>query len=149
MTQKNDHESGALNAAIGFLSVLLCLLIFGLLARLVYPHIRNKKTEKNRNLVSNVIQVAVLNGCGVSGVGDKLTTSLRNHGFDVVKTGNFRNFEMKHTTVISRLPDPTDAEKVAKALGIDKVHVITEASKNYYLDAAIVIGEDYQSLKLK
>lgn len=56
---------------------------------------------------------------------------------------------MKHTTVISRIPNPTDAEKVAKALGVDKTHVITEASKNYYLDAAIVIGADYQSLKLK
>jgi hypothetical protein len=150
MPQKEDRESGALNAVIGFLSVLLFLLIFGLIARLIYPHIHSSRTAKNhRSLISNVIQVAVLNGCGARGVADKFTSALRRHGFDVVKTGNFKNFNMKHTTVISRLPNSANAEKVAKALGINKAYVITEASKNYYLDVAIVIGSDYHSLKLK
>lgn len=149
MSQKDSPESGILNTVIGFLSVLLFLLVFGLIARLVYPHIHNERTAKNRNLISNVIQVAVLNGCGVNGIGDKFTSALRSHGFDVVKTGNFKSFNMKHTTIISRLPDPAAAEKVAKFLGVEKAHVITEASKNYYLDAAIVIGSDYHSLKLK
>lgn len=89
MSQKDDSGSGTLNAAIGFLGVLLCLLIFGLIARLVYTHNQNNRTAKNSNLISNVIQVAVLNGCGVNGIADKFTNALRKHGFDVVKWGTF------------------------------------------------------------
>lgn len=149
MSQKDASDSGALNAIIGFLGLLLCILLVGLFIRFIFPHVSSSRAEENRDLVSNVVQVAVLNGCGVSGVANKFTDKLREDGFDVVKTGNFSNYDMKYTTVISRLSDPSNAKKVAKALGIDKSHVITEASKNYYLDAAVVIGADYHSLKLK
>lgn len=149
MPQKDDSGSGALNAIIGFLGLLLCILLVGLFIRFIYPNVQNSQIQKNRDLVSDVIQIAVLNGCGVSGIADKFTDKLRNEGFDVVKIGNFSNFNMKHTTVISRLPDPTNARKVAQALGVDKDRVITEASENYYLDATVVIGSDYHSLNLK
>jgi hypothetical protein len=56
---------------------------------------------------------------------------------------------MKHTTVISRTQNKNNAERVARALGIKPSHILTEASKNYYLDATIIIGSDYHSLKLK
>ncbi|HYW35961.1 MAG TPA: LytR C-terminal domain-containing protein [Balneolaceae bacterium] len=148
MTQEDSSNTFALNSIIGFLGLLLCLLLFGLFSRLVYPRIQNKRAANSNKLIGNVIQVAVLNGCGAHGIADKITTKLRHNGFDVVRTGNFKNFNMKHTTVISRTPNKTNAEKVAKALGVAKSHVLVESSHNYYLDATIVIGSDYHSLKL-
>jgi len=149
MSSEDSSNSLALNAIIGFLGLLLCLLLFGLFSRLIYPRMEHIRSASSHKLIGNIIQVAVLNGCGVRGVADKITAKLRKNGFDVVKTGNFHNFNMQHTTVIARRPDRSNAEKVARALGIAKSHVITESSHNYYLDATIVIGSDYKSLNLK
>jgi hypothetical protein len=146
---KNDNSNTfALNAVIGFLSLLLCLLIFGLFSRLIYPRIQNQRTENEPELVSNIIQLEVLNGCGVAGLADTFTSTLRKNGFDVVQSGNFDNFNMQHTTVISRTPNKDNARLVAEALGIDESQILVEASDDFYLDATVVIGSDYRSLKL-
>jgi len=149
MTPKSDESNSfVLNAVIGFLSLLLVLLLFGLFTRIVYPRIQNKRAEKNPNLIGKVIQLEVLNGCGVPGLANDFTTALRKNGFDVVETGNFKNFDMQHTVVIARTPDEKNAQRVAEALGVDPKNVFVESSNDFYLDATVVIGSDYKSLKL-
>jgi len=146
---KNDNSNTfALNAVIGFLGLLLCLLVFGLFSRLIYPRIQNQRAQEEPELIGTVIQLEVLNGCGVAGLADTFTSTLRNNGFDVVQSGNFDNFNMQHTTVISRTPGKDNARRVAEALGIDESRILVEASEDFYLDATIVIGSDYRSLKL-
>ncbi|MEL7833796.1 LytR C-terminal domain-containing protein [Fodinibius sp. Rm-B-1B1-1] len=148
MTSKNsDTNSFALNASIGFLSLLLTLLIFGLFTRVVYPRIENQRATENPELISNIIQLEVLNGCGVPGLANEFTSVLRKNGFDVVETGNFKNFDMENTVVIARTFDAENAKRVADALGIAEKHVFIEASEDFYLDATVVIGSDYESLK--
>jgi len=149
MTSKNDESNSfVLNAIIGFLSLLLVLLLFGLFTRVVYPRIQNKRAEKNPNLIGKVIQLEVLNGCGVPGLANNFTTTLRKNGFDVVETGNFKNFDMQNTVVIARTTDEKNAQRVADALGVDPKNVFVESSDDFYLDATVVIGSDYKSLKL-
>ena len=149
MTPKNsDSNSFALNAVIGFLSLLLVLLVFGLFTRIIYPRIENQRAEGNPELIGNVIQLEVLNGCGVPGLANKFTSALRKSGFDVVETGNFKNFDMQNTVVIARTFDAENARRVAEALGISSEHVFIEASEDFYLDATVVIGSDFKSLKL-
>ncbi len=148
MTKKDSSNTFALNAVIGFLSLLLCLLVFGLFSRLIYPRIQNQRAEDQQELISNVIQLEVLNGCGVAGLADQFTSTLRKSGFDVVESGNFDNFNMEHTTVIARTIDRDNARRVARALGIDEDNILVEASDDFYLDATVVIGSDYRSLKL-
>jgi flagellar biosynthesis/type III secretory pathway M-ring protein FliF/YscJ len=147
-TKNNASNSFALNAVIGFLSLLLVLLVFGLFTRIIYPRIENKRTEQNSELIGDVIQLEVLNGCGVPGLANNFTSSLRKSGFDVVETGNFKNFDMQNTVVIARTFDKENAQRVAKALGISPEHVFIEASEDFYLDATVVIGSDFKSLKL-
>ncbi|HET6527330.1 MAG TPA: LytR C-terminal domain-containing protein [Balneolaceae bacterium] len=144
----SESNSFALNAAIGFLSLLLVLLVSGLFTRLVYPRIQNKRVGNNPELIGNIIQLEVLNGCGVPGLAGEFTTALRKSGFDVVETGNFKNFDMQNTVVISRTLNDENARRVAEALGIHPKNIFIEASEDYYLDATIVIGSDYKSLKL-
>lgn len=148
MANKKESNTFALNAAIGFLSLLLVLLIFGLFTRVVYPRIQNQRAEEQPQLIGDIIQLEVLNGCGVSGLANQFTSALRKNGFDVVETGNFDNFDMQETIIISRTYDTDNAIRVADALGIDSKNILVEASDDFYLDATIVIGSDYNSLNL-
>lgn len=146
--KNNESNSFALNAAIGFLSLLLLLLVFGLFTRLIYPRIDTLRSTDSSQLIGNVIQLEVLNGCGVPGLANDFTSTLRKNGFDVVETGNFKNFNMQNTVVIARTFDDENARRVAEALGINQENVFIEASEDFYLDATVVIGSDYKSLNL-
>jgi hypothetical protein len=146
--RKEDSNSFALNAAIGFLSLLLVLLVFGLFTRIIYPRIESQRAPEDDKLIGKVIQLEILNGCGVPGLANNFTSTLRKNGFDVVETGNFENFNMTNTVVIARTISAENAQRVADAIGVDPKNVFVEASKDFYLDATVVIGSDYESLTL-
>lgn len=149
MTEKSSQSShSVLNAVIGFLGLLLFLLVIGLFSRVIYPRIETQRSENQPQLIGDVIQVEVLNGAGVSGLASQFTSTLRNNGFDVVQTGNFDNFDMAKTIVISRSFDTSNADRVARALGISEENILVEASDDFYLDATIVIGSDFNSLNI-
>ena len=99
-----------------------------------------------------IIQLNVLNGCGVTGVADRFTDYLRSHDFDVVELGNYMvngsiNYNVDETFVIDRIGNKANALKVAKILGIESVRVIQQINKDYFLDVSLVIGKDYYKLK--
>ncbi len=144
----SDYSSITLNAAIGFLGVLLFILIFALVTRLVYPRIVADRADPDPALISNVIQIEVLNGCGVPGLATAYTGTLRSYGFDVVETGNFDHFNIENTFVVSRSRNRENAKRVASAIGISEERVILEQSHEYYLDVTLVLGSDYESLNL-
>lgn len=137
-----------LNAVIGFLSLLLLVLLGAFFTRMFFPRIQNTRTNAQAQLISKVIQVEVLNGCGVPGIASRYTHILRKNGFDVVESGNFDNFDVTHTFIIDHSGHIENARRVARALGVNPKRVIEERSKDYYLDATIVVGSDYNSLKL-
>lgn len=150
MTKNSDEnpKTYALNAVIGFLALLLFLLLFGLFTRIIYPRIQNQRAEDRPELIGEIIQLEVLNGCGVPDLANRFTSALRKNGFDVVETGNFDNFDMQKTIVISRTYNTENAKRVADALGVSEDNILVEASDDFYLDATVVIGSDYESLKL-
>jgi hypothetical protein len=135
-----------LNAAIGFLSVLLIALLIALGTRVIYPRILNTRVEANSQLISNVIQIEVLNGCGVAGIANRYTSVLRKNGFDVVETGNFDHFNLEQTIVISRSGVMENARQIASALGISEENILREESPDFYLDVTVVIGHDFEQL---
>jgi len=145
---KSEQEGFILNAAIGFLSVLLFVLLIALLLRVVYPRIQSERAAEDPILISNIIQLEVLNGCGIPGIATRFTSTLRSYGFDVVESGNFDNFEMTETILISRNGNMQNASRVARALGIPEERILLEKSADFYLDATLVIGSDYQSLNI-
>lgn len=145
----SEQEGFALNAAIGFLSVLLFILIIALLFRVVYPRIQSDRIEEDPILISDIIQLEVLNGCGVPGLATEFTSVLRNYGFDVVESGNFDNFDMTETIIISRNGNLDNSIRIAQALGLPEDRILIEKSTDFYLDATLVIGSDYQSLNIE
>jgi hypothetical protein len=72
---------------------------------------------------------------------------LRRRGFDVVEVGDYRSFDEERSKVIDRVGDLETARKVANALGIPEDQVLQEIRLDYFLDATIVIGKDYATLR--
>lgn len=148
MRNGEDRSSLFLHVAIGFLSVLLALLLLALVYRMIVPRIENQRDADDPILISDIIQLEVLNGCGVPGLANRFTTTLRRHGFDVVESGNFDHFNMNETILVSRNGDQGAARRIARALGLPPERIITEASGDFFLDATLIIGADYDTLDL-
>lgn len=126
-------------------SILSVFAIFLLITTISKTGIFNPSTKeeiKARN-VQQLIQVEVLNGCGVAGVGDALTDLLRKKGIDVVKTGNYRSFSVDNTFIIDRVNNSETAFKVADSLSLEKQLIITEINKSLFIDLTIVVGKDF------
>lgn len=117
----------------------------------IYIKLTNPKSTSNgvsdNQTVSEIIQVEVLNGCGVGGIADRFTDFLRNNKFDVVNMGNYIRFDMDETIVIDRTGNKANALFVAKALGVKSENVIQQLNNDYFLDVSIVIGRDYYTLQ--
>lgn len=137
-----------LNSAIGFLSVLLMILLIALATRLIYPRIVNERAVQDQALISNVIQMEVLNGAGVTGLANQFTHTLRRFGFDVVETGNFDHFDVPNTLIISRNGQMENARRVARAIGVEDQFIMREESPEFYLDVTLIIGSDFENLNL-
>lgn len=147
-SNKKESNTFVLNSVIGFLSLLLLILLLALGTRIIYPRIENQRADDTPELIGDIIQIEVLNGCGVAGLANRFTSALRKNGFDVVETGNFDNFDVDETLVIARTFKRENAMRVAEALGVSEKNIIIEASDDFYLDATVVIGSDYQTLNL-
>lgn len=87
-----------------------------------------------------------MNGCGVSGIADKLTDYLRANNIDVVNLGNYRSFEIENSIVIGRNDKIKNAEKVASIVGLDENSIIQHTNPDYLLDVTFVLGKDYRNL---
>ena len=94
-----------------------------------------------------IIQVGVRNGCGEDGVAADARNYLVRSGFDVVEVGNYSTFSLDSSMVIDRVGNRAAARRVARALGIPARRVQQEVGDEYYLDATVVLGADYRTLK--
>lgn len=151
MAKNSNAESPRhllLNSLIGFLGVLLFVLIIALFSRILYPRVVADRVQKDPALISEVIQLEVLNGCGTTGIATRFTDKLRDYGFDVVETGNFDHFDVSKTFVVSRSGQMENAYRVANTLGISPEQVLREQSPDFYLDVTLIIGSDFESLNL-
>lgn len=147
-TSGSENQEFLLNSVLGFLSLLLVVLIFAVSSRLFVPRIETNRSQQDF-LIGDIIQVEVLNGCGVPGIATRFTNILRKNGFDVVESGNFETFDITETLVIDRTGNLDNTRKVASALGISDINILQEISADFFLDATIVIGSDYNELNLK
>ncbi|MCD6307584.1 MAG: LytR C-terminal domain-containing protein [Candidatus Latescibacteria bacterium] len=95
------------------------------------------------------VKVAVLNGCGRSGLAAMFAEKLRAEGFDVVNGfgENADSFDFDVSVVIDRKGGNHDkAESAAQALGIE--NVIEQRSDDVYIieEVTVVLGRDWNTL---
>jgi hypothetical protein len=144
--KKAGHHSTNLFLIISnlILSILILFLGYSLLVKL---NVFGENPEFD-NLVKykENMQIEVLNGCGIDGIADMFTDSLRKKNIDVVNTGNYRSYNIDNSIVIDRTGNIYNAEYVAEVIGIDNKQVIQQKNKNYFLDITLIIGKDYKQL---
>ena len=97
------------------LSILILFLGYSMLSKL---NVFGEHSEID-NLVKHKknMQIEVLNGCGVDGVADMFTDSLRKKNIDVVNTGNYRSYNVDNSIVIDRRGNIINAEYLAEVIG--------------------------------
>lgn len=148
-TPRKNLKTSSSNLFLNFIIILLGIIIifmcYSLFDKIVSGS--ENKVALNNKKPSAIVQVEVLNGCGVSGIADKITDFLRKNNFDVVQVGNYTSFDMDKSIVIDRTGNMANAEKVAGVLGIDKKNIVQQINNDYLLDCSIVIGKDFFSLK--
>lgn len=145
-TRKSSSISNIiLITLIIFLSAIVVFLSYSLYLKI--QNISDSKNHSGQEVASAIIQIEVLNGCGVDGVAAKFTDYLRQNNFDVVQVGNYTSSSIEETMVIDRIGNRANVEKLADVLGIDKKHIIQQLNKDYFLDATLVIGKDYNKLE--
>ena len=132
----------------GFLifGVLAIVLGIVLVSRSFTQGVDPYRENNTGQLVGEVIQVSVRNGCGVSGLAGDLTQYLRKNGFDVVEVGDHTSFDEEQSIVYDRIGDLESAKKLAAAVGIPEERVVQDIDLEEYLDATIIIGKDYETL---
>lgn len=102
--------------------------------------------DVTKQVNTSKIKIEVLNGCGIAGVAEKLTDYLRTSGFDVVKLGNYRSFQIENSIVIARNEKIQNAQRVAVASGLSPESVIQQTNPEYLLDVTFILGKDYKKL---
>jgi calcineurin-like phosphoesterase len=155
MPEPNLHKlkNYFLNVLIVLLAVLTFYLFYSFIKRSTTNQsdvkIETKDTSASqltRQPSNQTLQIDVQNGTGVQGLGNKFMEYLRSSGFDVVEMGNFSSSDIKTSMVIDRAGNMKNAARVASTLGISDKYVIQQVNKNYFLDATVVIGRDYNEL---
>jgi hypothetical protein len=145
-TSPSGWSNAALNVALVALGVLVLVLLYSFVSRSVLPRTDATREANPTDLVGDVMQVEVRNGCGVEGLAARMRHFLQRNGFDVVEVGDHTTFDEPRTLVIDRVGDLEAARKLARALGVPEGQVVQEIRTDYYLDASVIIGHDYQTL---
>ena len=109
-----------------------------------------KKTVYKKPLKK--IQIEILNGCGKSGIAKIFESYLRQQGFDVVNTENYRilgkiNWNLQNSKVIDQIGNIDNANSVAQSLGIDVKFVSSVKNQSPIFDVTVVIGKDFKEIK--
>lgn len=145
MTVTTEQRTMLLNIAVAMLVLFNGWLLYGLLSA---PHTETTPSAMAATGDSSAVsmQINVLNGCGVNGVGTKMTSFCRQAGYDVVEMGNYKSFDVEHSIVIDRTGKLQDAVRLAAAVGIARENVVQQFSSDQLVAASVVIGKDFQSL---
>jgi hypothetical protein len=135
-----------LNVIIFFLVLIVAFLSISIVKK-IKSNNNNVARVENTKVPAAIIQLEVLNGCGVAGAAEKITDFLRSNHVDVVQMKNYISFDIEKSLVIDRTGNRLNAEKIADILGIDSKNIVQQISNDYFLDVSLVIGKDYNQLK--
>ncbi|MDD5581940.1 MAG: LytR C-terminal domain-containing protein [Candidatus Marinimicrobia bacterium] len=94
-----------------------------------------------------VPKVLILNGCGVSGIAEKLATYLRQNGIHVVDSKNADNFNYPSTIIFSTSDNPDDHIWL-EFIGVNPKTVKPLQEERENANTVIILGKDYKNLSV-
>lgn len=104
------------------------------------------KIKLFENYDNQILKVAILNGCGISGLGNQFSDLLNSkYGLVIVRTENADNFDYEMTKVVIINDSNPNIENLLTILGmtINNENVEFNSSYNPQEDIQIIIGKDY------
>ena len=104
------------------------------------------KIKLFENYDNQTLKVAILNGCGISGVGNQFSDLLNSkYGLVIVRTENANNFDYETTKVIIINDSNPNIENLLTILGMNINDEDVEFNSSYSPeeDIQIIIGKDY------
>ena len=87
------------------------------------------------------VRIQVLNATTITGLARRATMVLRDHGYDVVETGNTKG-PLDTTIVLDLTGHPEWAQRIAKLVAPARVQARRDTSR--YLDIAVVLGTTWR-----
>lgn len=138
-------RSTGINVLIALLVVVVGYLAYAFVSRsIIAPPVDSNKSDVRPG---QIIQIDLLNGCGVPGAAQTFTRYLRARGYDVVEMKNYKTFDVKESLVIDRSGNVELAKKVAYALGVSEKDIVQQINHDYFVDVSVVIGKNFSLLK--
>lgn len=136
-----------LNVGLVVAAAAVAVLLYAFSSHVAAPDVSPRREYNPANLLGEVIQVEVRNGCGVPDAAARVTSFLRERGFDVVAQGNYETFDQDSTLVIDRVGNLRAARKVARILGLSTDRVRRRIDTTRYLDASVILGADFRGTR--
>ena len=142
--KRNAILRHSLNLLIGMLLLVVIYFVYAVVSRSTASQqpVETKVVKQEK-----IIQLDVLNGCGIKGVAAKVTNYLRTGGFDVVEMKNYKTSHIPKTLIVDRVGNIEAARRVAASLGVSDRNVIQQINPDYFVDVSLIIGDDYQNLR--
>ncbi len=104
------------------------------------------KTPAEIELKKEPVKVAVMNGCGVPGIAQQVSTYLQDNKF-ASRHENWQNFDVQRTVVLDRVSAKKEkGRQVAAVLGLGGDDVIVQLDPSAGCDVTVVLGRDYLRL---
>lgn len=134
---------------ISILIILLLFLAYSVVLKNFFPpQYATSITIVNQNeTTEKSIQIEIFNSTDIPGLANKMMNEMRKKGFDVVKIGNYPHV-CNTTTIYHRLGDSALSLNVARAIGLPDSLVISAIDSSLFLNTTVVIGKDFNQLKL-
>ncbi|MEO0225571.1 MAG: LytR C-terminal domain-containing protein [candidate division WOR-3 bacterium] len=123
---------------------ILLVIVALFLSSIIYHGIVKSKQEQDLK-INRTMQIEILNGCGVDGLGMKVRNVVLKKGFDVVRVGNARQRDFTETVVLERSDEKlTNAKHFARQFGIKNIG--QDIDKSLYLSVTVIVGQDYKKV---
>lgn len=151
-TTKKKYQHKTVTASF-LVIIFITLLLFAINGYLGYSaYIKITKIFPGEELKKSseaqiIIKAEVINGCGIEGLGDKLTDLLRQNEIDIIQSGNYFQFNVDNTLIIDRSGNFEKAKKVAQIIGVPEQQIIRQINPSLFLDVTVLAGKDYSNLK--
>ena len=98
------------------------------------------------NFSEDMIQIEVLNGCGVKGIADLYTNFLRDKGYDVIDYKNANHFNYEKTQLIV-YNTKLNIEDIINRLKIEITDIKYIKRPDIFFDFSLIIGRDFNTLE--
>jgi len=148
--KSNKNKTVTAFFLVVFLAIFLLLSINGYLGYSAYSKIlKIFPAEEPQRINYGIIPIKaeIVNGCGIEGMGDRLTDLLRSNQIDVIRSGNYYQFNVDKTLIIDRSGNMMKAKKIAKILGVPEQQIIRQINQPLFLDITVLAGKDFSNLK--